>query len=93
VPRKRPACGIAVAMQEREAARPVGIYMQHSTTSVIARTINEKMPSAVVTFLLSAVILTLCEYGNEFKFPIIYNSELLKYFVYLAFIFTNNFVV
>jgi hypothetical protein len=52
---------------ERQAARPVGIYMQHNTNSVIARTINEKMPSAVVTFLLSAVLLTLCEYGPRIK--------------------------
>jgi len=67
--------------------------MQHSTTSVIARTISTKMPSAVVNFLLPAVLLALCEYGNEFKLAIVYNSEMLKYCVYLAFIFTSKFVV
>ena len=60
-----PACGIPIAMQELEAARPLGIYMQHSTTSVIAGTMSGKMPSAVVTFLLSAVLLALCEYGRR----------------------------
>jgi hypothetical protein len=91
VPRIRPACGIAVAMKELKATHPVGIYMQHSTNSVIARTVNEKMPSAVVTFLLSAVLLALCEYGNEFKLAIISNAELLKYCVSVAFIVTSNY--
>ena len=50
-------------MQELEAALALGIYMQHNTTSVIARGMSPKMPCAVVTFLLSALLLSLCEYG------------------------------
>jgi hypothetical protein len=49
--------------------------------------------SAAVTFLLSAVLLALCEYGSGFNLAVINNLELLKYCVYLAFIFNNNFVV
>jgi hypothetical protein len=63
VPRMRPVCGIPLAMPELEAARHLGIYMQHSTISEIAVATSAKMPSAVVTFLLSAVLLALCEYG------------------------------
>jgi hypothetical protein len=77
MPRKTPACGIHVAMQELQAACPLGVYMQHSTSSVIARTMSAKMPSVVVTFLLSAVLLAFCEYGHGFKLAIIYNSVLL----------------
>jgi hypothetical protein len=67
--------------------------MQHSTTSVIVRAKSPKMSSAVVTFLLSALFLALCEYGNGFKLTIIYNLEILIYCAYLAFIFTSKFVV
>jgi len=63
VPRRRPACGIPLAMPELEAARHLGIYMQHSITSVIARAMSAKMQSAIVSSLLSAVLLALCEYG------------------------------
>jgi hypothetical protein len=63
--------------------------MQHSTTSVIARTMSAKMPSAIVTFLLPAVFLVLCEYGNGLKLAIIYNSELLQYRIEVAFIVTS----
>jgi hypothetical protein len=41
--------------------------MQHSKTSVIAVAMSAKMPSAVVTFLLSAVLLALCEYGPQIQ--------------------------
>jgi hypothetical protein len=89
VPRMRPACGIPVSMQELETARPLGIYiyMQYSTTSVIARTMSAKMPSAVVTFLLPAVLLVMCEYGSGLKLAIIYKSVVLKYCVNRSFIF------
>jgi hypothetical protein len=85
---KENSAGLGIQWR-RQPVLSIYIYMQHSTTSVIARTINEKMPSAVVTFLLSAFLLALCEYCNEFKFAIIYNSELLKYCVSVAFIVTN----
>jgi hypothetical protein len=51
----------------RNKRQPVGwvyIYVRHNTTSEIARTMSTKMPSAV-TFLLSAVLLALCEYGRR----------------------------
>ena len=71
MPRMRPACGIPVAMQELEAALPLGIYMQLRTISVIDREVSPRMPSAVITFLLSAVFLALCEY--ESRIQIVYN--------------------
>jgi hypothetical protein len=61
--------------------------MQHNTSSTIARTMRAKMPSVVVTFLLSAILLVLCKYGNGLQLAIIYNSEVLKYCVDLSFIF------
>ena len=63
----KPACRIPVAMQELEAARPLSIYMQHSTTIEVSVAMCAKMSSAVVTFLLSAVLLALCEYGPRIK--------------------------
>jgi hypothetical protein len=87
----RPACEISVALQELEAARTLGIYtyMQRSRISEIAVAMSAMMPSAV-TFLLSAVLLVLCEYGNGLKLAIIYNSELLQYCIEVAFIVTSK---
>jgi hypothetical protein len=67
--------------------------MQHSTTSEVTVAMSPKMPSAVVTVLLSAVLLAQCEYGNGFKLAITYNSELLKFCADLAFIVASMYVV
>jgi hypothetical protein len=69
------------------------IYMQHSRISEIAVAMSRMKPSAVVTFLLSAVLLVLCEYGHGLQLAIIYNSELLKYCVDMTFIVTSMLVV
>lgn len=69
MPCMRPACEIPVAMPELESARPLGkrTRMQHNTTSEITVTMSGMMRSAVVTFLLSAVLLALCECGPRIK--------------------------
>ena len=67
---------VASLSQGRTAAAQCGLFtyksvpvifeppcMQHSTISEIAVAMSAKMPSAVVSFLLSAVLLALCEYG------------------------------
>jgi len=52
-----------------------------------------KIAFAVLTFLLSTVLLSLCEYGRRSQLAVIYNSVLLKYCVDLVFIVTNKFVI
>jgi hypothetical protein len=67
--------------------------MRHSTTSEVTVAMSAMMQSAVVTVLLSAVLLALCEYGSRFNLAVINNSELLKYCANLAFIVSSMFVV
>jgi hypothetical protein len=65
------------------------VHMPHSRICEIAVAMSRMMPS-VVTFLLSAVLLVLCEYGNGLKFFIIHKSELLQYCIEVVFIVTSK---
>jgi hypothetical protein len=67
--RVRPAYGIPITTQQLEAARPL-VKKRHRTTSAITEAMTAVMSSAVF-FLLSTVLLALCEYGPRIQ--IVYN--------------------